>query len=433
MADSNETAFLEGRKMHSWICDLMPMRRSLSGPGVRETLTYLKALLPDLQIHEVASGVQAFDWVVPDEWTLRDAYVADESGTRVIDLSRHGLHIMGYSEPVDSWMDLDELQKHLYSLPEQPDAIPYVTSYYKKRWGFCLTQRQRDGLRPGRYHAVVDADLQPGVLNYADLVLPGRETNEILLSTYICHPEMANNELSGPALATALAHWLSTRDRRFTYRLVFAPETIGSIIYLSQHMNHLKRRTQAGFVLTCVGDERTYSFMPSRKGETLADRAALHVLRNYANKHRVHSFLERGSDERQYCSPLVDLPVVSIMRSKYGTYPEYHTSLDNLSLVTPAGLQGGFDMMRRCLEVLEGNHRYRATVPCEPQLGKRGLYPTLSTVGSADKVRSLTNLLAYADGEMDLIELAERTNTDALSCIETALTLCEHGLLEIVS
>lgn len=422
-----------GEEMIGWARDLYPIRRSLSGPGVRETLAYIKGLLPDLQIYEVASGTKVLDWEVPDEWTLRAAYVEDEAGNKIIDIEDHGLHILGYSEPIDTVVELEELQQHLYSLPDQPDAIPYVTSYYKRRWGFCLSQRQRNELKPGRYRVKIDADLGPGVLNYADLILPGDSSQEIMLSTYICHPMMVNNELSGPVVATALARWLAARDRRFTYRVVFVPETIGAVIYLSRHMQHLKAHTHAGFVLTCIGDEQTYSFMPSRLGASIADRAARHILNRYAPNHVAYSFLDRGSDERQYCSPLVDLPFVSIMRSKYGVYPEYHTSLDDFSLVTAAGLEGGLAMMQAAIRVLEANRVYCATVPGEPQLGKRGLYPNLSTKGSGLMVREMMNLLAYADGRCDLLEIAEIIGADLMRCAEIAETLHVHGLLSCKS
>jgi len=418
-----------GEEMLGWARDLYPIRRSLSGPGVRETLAYLKALLPDLQIHEIASGTQALDWEVPDEWTLREAFVEDEAGNRVIDIEDHGLHVLGYSESVDTTLDLEELQQHLHSLPDQPDAIPYVTSYYERRWGFCLNQRQRDALKPGRYRVKIDADLGPGALNYADLVLPGETGQEIVLSTYTCHPMMVNNELSGPVVATALARWLTGRDRRFTYRFVFVPETIGAVIYLSRHMDHLKARTHAGFILTCIGDERGYSFLPSRLGTTIADRTARYVLDRYAPDYTAYSFLDRGSDERQYCSPLVDLPFVSIMRSKYGSYPEYHTSLDDFSLVTATGLEGGLSMMQAAIRALEANNTYTATVPGEPQLGKRGLYPSLSTKESGLGVKAMINLLAYSDGNHDLLEIAESIGADILHCADIAKTLSEHGLL----
>lgn len=420
-----------GMQMHGWAKDLYPICRSLTGEGVRATLMYLQELLPDMKILSVASGTQAFDWTVPDEWSVRDAYVLDESGSRIIDFKLHNLHLMGYSDSVDQYLDLDELNKHLYSLPNQPNAIPYITSYYTRRWGFCLKHEQRERLKPGRYRAVVDSDLKPGVLNYAELVLPGKSEEEVLLSTYICHPSMANNELSGPVVTLALARWLqSLENRRYTYRIVFVPETIGSIVYLSRNIEHLKQLVKAGFNITCIGDDRCYSYLPSRAGNTLSDRAAQHVLKYIDPQFKRYSWLDRGSDERQYCAPGVDLPIATIMRSKYGEYPEYHTSLDDLSLITPQGLEGGFNALQQAILAIEHNVYPIVTVLCEPQLGKRGLYPTLSTINSADQVRAMVDLISYCDGHHDLLEIAELIGEPIGSLVEILKPLIAYGLIE---
>jgi aminopeptidase-like protein len=422
-----------GAEMHGWAQDLFPICRSLTGDGVRETLAYISRIVPFLTMHEVPSGTEAFDWTVPDEWNIRAAYIEDQHGNRIVDFARNNLHVVGYSTPVDEWMPLDELQPHLHSLPDQPGAIPYVTSYYVRRWGFCLPHAQRESLADGKYHVVIDSTLEPGSLTYGEVLIPGAEEKEIFLSTYVCHPSMANNELSGPVVTTALARWIAgLPDRRFSYRIVFIPETIGAIVYISRHLEELRRRVIAGYVVTCVGDDRTYSLLHSRAADTLADRAAKLVLRRHAPDLVQYSYLDRGSDERQYCSPGVDLPVASIMRTRYNSYPEYHTSLDDLNLVTPSGLEGGFDAIRKTIELIERNHVYQVTTPCEPQLGKRGLYPTLSTRGAGFLVRSMTNMLAYADGTRDLVDLAEHIGVSADEAVETAQKLAAAGLLRIV-
>ena len=422
---------MNGEALHAWAKDLFPINRSLTGSGVRETLEYIRKLLPSLVIHEVPSGTIVFDWTVPDEWTIRDAYIADEAGNRVVDFQKHNLHLVGYSEPVNVWLNRDELDKYLFSLPDQPDAIPYITSYYSRRWGFCLTHRQRASLPDGRYHVVVDTDLKPGVLNYGELVIKGDSSDEVLLSTYVCHPSMANNELSGPVVTTALAQWLTKiTNRRYTYRIIFIPETIGSIVYLSQHLEHLKKHVIAGFNITCIGDDRSYSYLPSRGGDTLSDQVAQHVLRFTDPDFRKYTWLDRGSDERQYCAPGVDLPIATIMRSKYGEYPEYHTSLDNLKLVTPDGLEGGYVALQRAIEIIEQNVFLKTKVFCEPQLGKRGLYPNLSTKESGDQVRAMMNLISYCDGSISLLEIANRINEPFWELVPIVEQLVKHDLLE---
>jgi aminopeptidase-like protein len=422
-----------GEQMHALAADLFPLPRSLTGDGVRETLRRIGMLVPGLRVHEVPSGTPCLDWTVPDEWNIRSATLTGPSGEVVADLRASNLHVVGYSEPVDVELELDELQEHLHSLPHLPDAIPYVTSYYQRRWGFCLTQHQRDGLVPGRYRARIDASLEPGSLTYADWVLPGESTDEVLLSTYVCHPSLANNELSGPVVTTYLARWLASLPRRrYTYRIVFAPETIGALVYLSRNLEHLREHVRAGFVVTCVGDERGHSYLPSRAGGTLADRVALHVLGKQEAGFTRYTFLDRGSDERQYCAPGVDLPMASVMRSRYGTYPEYHTSLDDLSLITPAGLAGGYEVLRRCLECLEANRTLQATVLGEPQLGRRGLYPTLSTGSYGEALRVMSDLLAYADGTGDLLSIADTIGAPLWDVASTAARLEAEGLLRAI-
>ncbi|GAA4718813.1 DUF4910 domain-containing protein [Brevibacillus fulvus] len=420
-----------GQSMYQLMQRLFPICRSITGNGVRESLAIIKEIIP-LNIYEVPTGTKVFDWEVPREWNINDAYVLDEDGRKVIDFQQNNLHVMGYSVPVNEKMPLAELQKHLYSLKEQPEAIPYITSYYKERWGFCISEKQREQLKDGMYHVVIDSSLTEGSLTYGELIIPGESEKEIFLSTYICHPSMANNELSGPVVATYLSEWLLRQPRRYTYRIVFIPETIGSITYLSRNLAQMKQNIIAGFNITCVGDERAVSYLPTRYGNTLADKVALNVLKFRHPDFVRYTYLDRGSDERQYCSPGVDLPVASLMRTKYGVYPEYHTSLDNLELVTPAGLQGSFELLQECIEALEANRKYRVTCLGEPQLGKRGLYPTLSTKESGKLVRDMMNFIAYADGSNDLIEISNLIGVPVRTLHPFITSLVDNGLLEVV-
>lgn len=423
------TDLAEGRFMHDLAGRLFPICRSLTGDGVRQTLAILGEHLPGLAVHEVPSGTAAFDWSVPDEWSIRGAYLDGPGGERILDFADCNVHVVGYSEPVDAHLTLAELQRHLHSDPELPEAIPYVTSYYNRTWGLCLSHEQREALQDGTYHAVVDSTLAPGSLTYAELVLPGQSTDEVFVSTYVCHPSLANNELSGPVVATALARWLAGRpDRHYTYRFAFAPESIGALTYASRNLDHLRSHVVAGFNLTCIGDEGHYSYLASRMGNLAVDRIARRVLASRDDAVE-YSYLDRGSDERTYCAPGIDLPLVSLMRTKYGAYREYHTSLDDLSVITPAGLQGGLDFVRECVEALESGVYYRATVLGEPQLGRRGLYHAMHARTVADEVLLRTHVLAYADGQHsveDLVDLLDVPEPDLLALVAE---LVDHGLL----
>jgi len=423
-----------GDEIHQFALQLFNINRSITGEGVRDTLGQIKGHLPELKIKSVASGVSVFDWTVPKEWHVSKAYIIAPNGKKICDFENNNLHLVSYSIPFKGDVSLDELQNHLYSLPEQLDAIPYITSYYKERWGFCISQRERNELEEGDYKVVIESVLFDGQLNYGELIIKGNSDEEIFLSTYICHPSMANNELSGPTVLTFLAKWLCEQTSlKHTYRIIFIPETIGSISYLSIHHEELKKKVKAGFNVSCVGDNRAYSYLPSRSGNTVSDYVAKHVLNWIDPDYIAYSWKDRGSDERQYCAPGIDLPIASIMRSKYGEYPEYHTSLDNLSdVVTPEGLNGGYWALRRAIEVLENNEKYQVNVLGEPQMGKRGLYPTISTKESGEEVRVMMDLITYCDGNYTILEIAEEIDVPCWELYELVEKLCQHNLISVV-
>jgi aminopeptidase-like protein len=421
-----------GQKMLLLAKELFPLNRSLSGDGVRKTLNILKRENKELKIHSIKSGTKVFDWEVPDEWNCKEAYIITPDGKKICDYNKNNLHLVQYSIPFEGEMSLEELNKHLYSLPHLPDAIPYVTSYYNRKWGFCISENERKKLKKGKYKVVIKSELKKGVINYGDLIIPGKSKKEIMFSTYICHPSMANNELSGPMLAIFLAKYLKKKNNYYTYRFIFAPETIGSLIYLSKYLNYLKENVIAGFILTCVGDERNYSYLASRYANTLADKVALNILENEIKDFKKYSYLARGSDERQYCAPGIDLPVCSVMRTKYGEYPEYHTSLDNFNVVTAKGLEGAYNLYIKMIEVLENNFKYKVTVLGEPQLGKRGLYPTECTPTTDYSLAFLyRNFLAYADGNNDLIDIANILGVSAYRLVDIAKLFLKENLIKI--
>lgn len=422
-----------GSEMYAWCEDLFPINRSLTGAGVRETLRYLSGLVHDLQIMSIGSGERVFDWIVPEEWNVGAAYIEDESGKRVIDIEDNNLHVVGYSTAVDKILSLDELKPYLHTLPDQPDLIPYITSYYHKNWGFCLSQNQLDEMPAGRYRAVIESEHKNGSLVYGEMIIPSTIATheEIFISTYICHPSMANNELSGPVVTTALIRALQALPhRRYNYRIIFIPETIGSIVYLSRHLQDLKNNMVAGFNVTCVGDDRAYSLLPSRLGNTLSDVAARNTLGAMEPRFIEYPWTERGSDERQYCHPGIDLPVASIMRTKYGEYPEYHTSADTLGdVVTADGLFGGYKALLQTIEAIEKNFYPVSVSLGEPQLGRRGLYPELSSLERSRSADLLLHLLTWADGRHSLIDIAEKAGLPVKDLCEPAKILLEESLI----
>ena len=390
----------------------------------------LREAVPEIKVYEVPTGTVVFDWTVPKEWNIRGGGIYRLNGDKVIDFKDSNLHIVGYSLPIDKVVSREELLEHVYTMPDQPDWIPYVTSYYKERWGFCMTENQKQTLTDEEYHVVIDSTLEDGSLTYGELIVPGQTDDEILFSSYLCHPSMANDDLSGPVVLTELMKYvLQMKDRRYTYRFVINPETIGAITYISRNLDALLKHVKAGFVLSCVGDDRTYSYLATKYGDTLTDRVMQNVLKFHFPEYKKYSFLDRGSDERQYGSAGVNLPVCGFCRSLYTRYPEYHTSADNMDLISPEGLQGAYDVMVKVIMALENNYHYTMTCQCEPQLGKRGLYPTISYRGSHDSVNVIRDFTAYADGSHDLIDISNIINVPIDILIDIKNKLAAHKLI----
>ena len=416
--------------MMALIEELFPICRSITGNGVRQTLETLRRFIP-LEVNEVPSGIGVLDWTVPPEWNIRDAYILDPDGRRVVDFAANNLHIVQYSRPIDAMIPLGELRPHLHTLPDQPDWIPYRTSYYTENWGFCLTQRQLSSLADGPYRVVIDSDLGPGHLSYGELLIPGETDDTVLFSCHICHPSLANDNLSGIAVATMLACHLQTMRRRHSYRFLFIPGTIGSLTWLARNEDKVGRIVH-GLVLSCLGDAGGMTYKQSRRGNAAIDRIVAHVLRNDEVPHRITPFVPYGYDERQYCSPGFDLPVGCLMRTPNGEYPEYHSSADNLSLLRPESLAHSLAVLRRIVAVIEGDAVYRSRNPKgEPQLGQRGLYETMGgqRAASYDQM-ALLWVLNLADGHHSLLDMAERAGVPFATIRAAADALVAAELLE---
>jgi aminopeptidase-like protein len=418
-----------GTEIHGLITELFPICRSITGNGVRETLNIIGRHIP-LEIHEVPTGTEVFDWTVPKEWNIRDAYVKNSRGEKVVDYRKSNLHVVNYSTPVRTKMPLEDLKKHVFSLPEYPDRIPYRTSYYNESWGFCLAHNDLLRLRDGEYEVCIDSKLEPGHLTYGEYLIKGESDAEVLISTHICHPSLANDNLSGVALATFLARELHGRRSRYSYRFLFVPGTIGSITWLCRNQGSA-RRIKHGLVLVDVGDAGKFTYKKSRGGEAEVDRAVVHVLKHSASGYDVRQFDPYGHDERQYCSPGFNLPVGCFSRTPHGEFPEYHTSADDLTFVRPEYLSESFATCLSILGVLDDNRRYVNLNPmCEPQLGKRGLYRMIGGPkdGGVQEVALLWTL-NFSDGAHSLLDISERSGIKFDVVKKAADALLQHELL----
>jgi aminopeptidase-like protein len=419
--------------MMSLIRDLFPICRSITGDGLRRSLDIIKSQI-GIEIHEVPTGAPALDWTVPREWNVREAWIATLDGRRVVDFARSNLHLVQYSTPIDQVVSLPELRSHLHTLPQTPEWIPYRTAYYADTWGFCLTHRQYEAMTDPWYRVRIDSMLEPGALSYGELVLPGASAEEFLFSCHICHPSLANDNLSGITVAVALARWLAARNNRLTYRFLFIPGTIGSLVWLARNDDAVARTTH-GLVLTCLGDEGSFTYKASRRGDALIDRIAAHVLRHCGSPHRLQRFVPYGYDERQYCSPGFDMPVGCLMRSPWGQYPEYHTSADNLDILSPERLAASLQLLTEIAATADGNLLYRSRCPRgEPQLGRRGLYRAIGgekEAGGFDQM-ALLWVLNLADGKHTLLDMAERAEQPFATLRAAADALVGADLLELV-
>jgi aminopeptidase-like protein len=411
---------------------LWPICRSLTGNGVRESLSILSEIVPML-VHEIPSGTNVLDWTVPKEWNIQEAYIITPEGKKIADMSVNNLHIVSYSTPVDTNMEWEELAPHLHTLPSMPNAVPYITSYYKEKWGFCLSHHEWESLpRQGTYQVVIKSSLEDGHMTYGETVLPGETTEEVLFSTYICHPSMANNELSGPLAQAFLYRQLSKiKHRKYTYRFLFIPETIGAIACLATHGQRWRQELKAGFVLTCLGNAAPFQYKRSRRGNSIADRIVEHLLNHFEPHAIITDFAPNGSDERQYCSPGFNLPVGSLMRTPYYQYPYYHTSLDNKSFISFEALAKTVEMYVKIAEAIEVDDHYINTAPYgEPRLGKRNLYPeTISAEYQRDYLDTLLFLINFSDGEHSLLDIAEKRGKPIFDFLDPLKKCLDCGLI----
>jgi aminopeptidase-like protein len=419
----------EGAELYAIISALYPFCRSITGNGLRQSLRLLQETIP-LELHEVPSGTEVFDWTVPNEWNIQDAYIKNAAGHRVVDFRQSNLHVLNYSVPVHQTMSLSELRPHLFTLPDTPDWIPYRTSYYQETWGFCMSQRELERMQEGEYEVYIDSTLERGHLTYGERRLDGFTEREVLISCHSCHPSLCNDNLSGMAMGARLARLLEDTPLRYSYRFVWIPGTIGSITWLARNEASL-HRIRHGFVLSCVGDPGPFTYKRSRRGDAEVDRAFAHVLRHHAPKFELRDFTPYGYDERQYCSPGINLPVGCFMRTPNGDFPEYHTSADDLTLVTPDALAESLLQLVRVVQLLEENRRCVNLNPkCEPQLGRRGLYRQVGGLKNAPALQmAMLWILNLSDGEHDLLEVAERAGMDFLMVSRAADLLTAHGLL----
>lgn len=420
----------EGELAYTLVEKLYPICRSITGDGVRKSLRLLQETIP-LSVHEIPSGTQVFDWTVPNEWNIRDAYIMNSAGERVIDFRQSNLHVLNYSIPVDRKISLAELKPHLFSLPDTPDWIPYRTSYYQERWGFCLSQRQLEALEEQEYTVHIDSTLAPGHLTYGEFYIRGQTDDEVLISCHSCHPSLCNDNLSGMAMAARLASLFQGAALRYSYRFLWIPGTIGSITWLALNETVLPR-IKHGLVLSCIGDSGKFTYKRSRRGDAEIDQAVEHVLLHSGRDYQILDFTPYGYDERQYCSPGINLPVGCFMRTPNGCYPQYHTSADDLSLVTPTALGESLLQLLHVIQVLEENGRYINLNPkCEPQLGRRGLYRQLGGAKDAAAMEiALLWVLSFSDGRHELLDVAVRSGIPFNQISRAAEALGSVGLLE---